>query len=47
MLAKVTGDKISYVQFLEDTFGAASTFPPAVTWHFRGFATGNEVSVGS
>jgi uncharacterized protein len=47
LLARVTGDKISYVQFLEDTFGTASTFRAGGTWHFRGVATGDEVSVGS
>jgi hypothetical protein len=46
LLAKVTGDKISYIQFLEDTFGTASTFRAGGTWHFRGVATGGEVSVG-
>jgi hypothetical protein len=45
--AKVTGDKISYIEFLEDTFGTASSFRAAGTWHFRGAATGDEVSVGS
>ncbi len=35
LLAKVTGDKISYLQFLEDTFGTASTFRASGTWHFR------------
>jgi hypothetical protein len=47
LLAKVTGDKISYIQFLEDTFGTASTFRAGGTWHFRGVATGGDVSVGS
>jgi ketosteroid isomerase-like protein len=47
LLARVTGDKISYIQFLEDTFGTASTFRAAGTWHFRGVANGGEVSVGS
>ena len=47
LLAKVTGDKISYIQFLEDTFGTASTFRVAGIWHFRGVAAGGEVSVGS
>jgi len=41
------GDKISYIEFLEDTFGTASSFRAAGTWHFRGAATGDEVSVGS
>jgi ketosteroid isomerase-like protein len=47
LLARVTGDKISYLQFLEDTFGTASSFRAAGTWLFRGVATGDEVSVGS
>jgi len=47
LLAKVTGDKISYIQFMEDTFGTASTFRASGTWHFRGVATGGDVSVGS
>jgi ketosteroid isomerase-like protein len=47
LLAKVTGDRISYLQFLEDTFGTAGSFREAGTWHFRGVATGGDVSVGS
>ena len=47
LLARVTNGKISYVQFLEDTFGTASTFRSGGTWHFRGAGTGDEVSVGS
>ena len=47
LLAKVTGEKISYIQFLEDTFGTAGSFRAAGTWHFRGVATGGDVSVGS
>jgi uncharacterized protein len=47
LLARVTGDKINYIQFLEDTFGTASSFRAAGTWYFRGVATGEEVSVGS
>jgi uncharacterized protein len=47
LLAKVTDGKISYIQFLEDTFGTAGSFRTAGTWHFRGVATGGEVSVGS
>ena len=47
LLAKVTGDKISYIQFMEDTFGTASTFRASGTWHFQGVATGENVSVGS
>ena len=47
LLARVTGERISYVQFLEDTFGTASTFRNAGTWQFVGVATGDKVSVGS
>ena len=47
LLAKLTGGKISYLQFMEDTFGTASTFRASGTWHFRGVATGGDVSVGS
>jgi len=47
LLARVTDGKISYVQFLEDTFGTASSFRASGTWKFRGVATGGDVSVGS
>lgn len=47
LLVRVTSDKISYVQFLEDTFGTAGSFRASGTWHFRGVATGGDVSVGS
>ena len=46
LLAKVTDGKISYVQFLEDTFGTASSFRASGTWSFRGVASGGDVSVG-
>ena len=47
LLAKVTDDRISYIQFLEDTFGTAGSFRADGTWHFRGVATGGDVSVDS
>jgi uncharacterized protein len=47
LLAKVASDKISYVQFLEDTFGTVGSFRASGTCHFRGVATGGDVSVGS
>jgi ketosteroid isomerase-like protein len=47
LLARVTDNRISFVQFLEDTFGTASSFRAAGTWHFRGVASGGDVSVGS
>jgi uncharacterized protein len=46
LLARVTNDRISYLQFLEDTFGTAASFRAAGTWHFRGVAAGGDVSVG-
>ena len=47
LLAKAADDRISYIQFLEDTFGTAGSFRAAGTWHFRGVATGGDISVGS
>jgi uncharacterized protein len=47
LLAKVTSEKISYVQFMEDTFSTAGSFRASGTWHFRGVATGGDVTVGS
>ncbi len=47
LLAKLTGDRISYIQFMEDTFGTASSFRSGGTWHFTGVAAGGDVSVGS
>ena len=47
LLAKVTDGKISYLHFLEDTFGTASSFRAAGTWRFHGVATGGDVEVGS
>ena len=47
LLAKVKDDRISYLHFLEDTFGTASSFRASGTWNFHGVATGGDVSVGS
>jgi ketosteroid isomerase-like protein len=47
LLAKVTDGKITYFEFLEDTFGTAGSLRAAGTWHFRGAPAGDEVSVGS
>ena len=47
LLAKVTDGKINYIQFMEDTFGTASSFRAAGTWRFHGVATGEDVDVGS
>jgi uncharacterized protein len=46
LLARVTAGRISYVQFLEDTFGTAGSFRAGGTWRFHGVAAG-DVSVGS
>jgi ketosteroid isomerase-like protein len=47
LLARIKDGKISYVQFLEDTFGTASSFRSAGTWRFKGVATGGDVDIGS
>jgi uncharacterized protein len=47
LLARVKEGKISYVQFLEDTFGTAGSLRASGTWNFRSVATGGDVSVGS
>ncbi len=47
LLVKVTDGRISYIHFLEDTFGTASSFRASGTWRFSGVATGEDVSVGS
>ena len=47
LLAKVADGKINYIQFMEDTFGTASSFRAAGTWRFHGVATGEDVEVGS
>ena len=47
LLAKVTNDRISYIQFLEDTFGTAGSFRASGKWLFRGVATGGDVSIGT
>lgn len=47
LLVKATGDRISYMQFLEDTFSTTSSFRSGGTWRFSGVATGGDVSVGS
>ena len=46
ILVKTANDRINYVQFMEDTFGTAASFRSGGTWHFKGVATGGEVSVG-
>ncbi len=43
---KVAGGKIVYMQFLEDTFGSASSFRSGGSWHFQSNPDGGEVTVG-
>src|ERR1700747_525103 len=47
VLAKVAHGKITYFQFLEDTFGTTGSLRSGGTWYFRGALTGDEVRVGS
>lgn len=47
ILAKVTGGKVSYMQFLEDSFGSASTFRTEGVWHFQADPNGAEVRLGA
>lgn len=47
ILAKVTADKVSYFQFLEDSFGSASTFRTEGVWHFQANPNGAEVQLGA
>ena len=43
ILAKVQGGKVTYMQFMEDTFGTASTFRTGGTATFRADPEGGEV----
>ena len=43
ILAKVQGGKVTYMQFMEDTFGTASTFRTGGTATFRADPDGGEV----
>lgn len=44
--AAVREDKVSFMQFMEDTFGTAASFRSGGSWRFRTFPDGEEVSVG-
>lgn len=46
LLVKVTAGKVSYMQFMEDTFGTAASFRTSGTWHFRSVPGTPEVAVG-
>lgn len=45
ILAKVNDSKVTYMQFMEDTFGTASTFRSGGTWKFRSNPAGGEIEV--
>lgn len=41
---KIKDEKITYMQYMEDTFATSSTFRSAGTWTFRSNPAGGEVS---
>jgi hypothetical protein len=43
LLARFEGDKVSYVQFLEDSYGTAGSFKTGGATRFHGDPTGKEV----
>ncbi|MEH2273875.1 MAG: nuclear transport factor 2 family protein [Nostoc sp.] len=45
VLAKVKNGLVTYMQYMEDTFGTGSTFRSGGTWTFQGNPDGSEVSV--
>ena len=45
ILAKVKDGKITYMQFMEDTFGTASTFRTGGTWTVHSDPDGSEIQV--
>jgi uncharacterized protein len=47
ILSKVVGGKLTYMQFMEDTFGTASTFRTRGVWHFESNPAGGEVRIGA
>ncbi len=44
--AEVRDGKLAFMQFMEDTFGTASSFRSGGAWRFRTFPEGEEISVG-
>ena len=44
--AKVQNGKITYLQYMEDTFATAESFRSGGTWYFRSNPHGKEVAVG-
>ena len=45
ILAKVENGQVTYMQFMEDTFGTASTFRSGGNWKFQSDPAGEEVEV--
>lgn len=45
IFCKVNGDKVVYMQFMEDTFGTASSFRSGGTWRFQSNPEGGEVEI--
>lgn len=45
VLAKVREGKVAHMQFMEDTFGTASTFRSGGAWTFRADPEGTEVTI--
>ena len=46
IFAQVKDGKITYMQFMEDTFMTASSFRTSGTWHFESNPNGEKVAVG-
>ena len=47
ILAKVSNGKLTYMQFMEDTFATAMSFRTKGVWHFESDPDGGEVTVGA
>lgn len=45
IFAKVASGKVTYMQFMEDTFGTASTFRSGGAWTFRADPDGSEITI--
>jgi ketosteroid isomerase-like protein len=45
LLARFEGDKVAYIQFLEDSYGTAGSFKTGGATRFRGDPSGKEVEV--
>lgn len=45
--SEVTEGKVSFMQFMEDTFGTAASFRSGGSWRFRTFPDSEEIFVGT